>query len=1177
MEDPYLLTATRAGSGSPCKVNKNKGAELYHRYNAWGVLDPPRKLSDEARRLRNLPFFEKAGAPFLHALNERFKTCRNVPKGSVLFLEGDTEDDAMYVLKKGHVRLISTEDDNEIEVAQDSCFGEFRLFGLTEKRLATAIVVSERATLRVLERELFLRVLQNFPNEVDKIVAVAKGIVLGRKSKFAQGQNASSPQRSRAGGMIFKPHPSWRQHVGDLEDAAFATLLPRSNVAVLASDLRRLQDGPGSDREDVDTHTVRSSTQSSFTYARGTTSERTSVTSTTFRASDFLGSAALTNASHIEQLNNRGPGGGGGGGASSSVSSFHQTQAATPSTIGEAYFNAQAAGSYNSTPTGGQSSSGGNNTGGPISGQPGSGGGGSHSSSSNHMHNSHTSSGPNYMASTGGRSKSKYRHSIKSNAAGVAPLTMNNVNRLLGASNAGASTSGSGSGGAASVTGGGGQTPNKNSANQHGGSNGTSSQHQLFGKTLASLKRNTTALVPSPGGGQTFAGRSPKQQGSHKSSSPGSTSGSPRAGAGKSPSNGTPSSKRMQNNKLELAQLGSNSPTGDKTGQVLSSFGAQQGNANNNKPRGDSGSGTTGTTSSTSATSTTPNNLANIYSNPTKSTAAEGTGASGGGGSANSRGSANDQLSTSTSANAPPSSILNSSSSSSGAINVHVGDSSISSASAAAPAPVEGNLTQTLNLQPRRASVMHLQKRNSISDLGAISETKIVEAQEDDGYLRDMATNRDRRKSRIYTRRATELSLLPETEDESDVASNRGSIVATLGINGFMSTPTPSGQPRFSIHNLGVAVNGGRNSVVLEDRGGVQSSSLGSLGGTSMSLGDSQMLGPANDRGGDGVTGGPRPSMPRASFRLNVPSTLLIPNKKNEKSSSCRGSVVREQFLVPSFPRSCARNSIMGPISALQGYVQGNAQNTNTKKGMGMERLSELQPVGGQCGGQSHSESRVESEQAAASLSAQLRLLMTRTTSGTSGRVYIKDREFNWTALGDAFAKVVPTEYDLRRGRGPWPRVDAEEDEDEDEKVERRLLLCEFMEEIIKPDCNKPKLLNLEKQVALKWQPKLRDVGAEGAMAPGKGEGGGGGAVNTTELNRQRSPNKPQVRKFLSQSSIFEHQLFAPTLLKSIELSPEQLSAHSAQNSPEARRRVKQARRQKVYTTDAGENWLSVL
>ncbi|CAD7968649.1 unnamed protein product [Amoebophrya sp. A120] len=524
---------------------------------------------------------------------------------------------------------------------------------------------------------------------------------------------------------------------------------------------------------------------------------------------------------------------------------------------------------------------------------------------------------------------------------------------------------------------------------------------------------------------------------------------------------------------------------------------------------------------------------------------------------------------------------------------------------------------QTLNLQPRRNSVMMTQKRNSISDLGAILETKVLTeaAAEDDGSCSGGSATANgstsggfsaQRRKTLSARRKSEynaLALLPEDIEElsfdddeegtatspgsrilggnsttaNDLRNNRNSRRITLGVNGFMSSPSQN-QQRFSIlatsANSTASGNNTSGSSNLGNKSGAAPAAFdmhlahGRVGGQHEggADGDEAYLGETPGAGQSSLkaprntttfgtsrnsifTGGSAVN-PRASFRLNVPSSLLIPNQPVQKSNSCRGSVVREQFLVPSFPRSTARNSIMGPISALQASMNPVAQQLATTREHHDEAASaagsmSLQNFGLQSHGTSStyqafshtasqynpygknsshtSSSKLESERAAQSLSHQLRLLMSNTA--TSGKVYYKNKEFTWNCSngltnGANFQKMIKMPMNLMKSasnsslnsasasqllaqqescvnRGPGGlqflvgdrfangQFDKEEDE-EDEEEERRELLIEFMEEILHPGCapagnsnsdgtmeleiNNKQLRKLERKVKAKWK-----------------------------------------------------------------------------------------------------------
>eukprot|EP00392_Amoebophrya_sp_AT5.2_P016025 g16263.t1 len=116
MEDVYNLRTLAANVSG---TNRITGASN-------SLARPPsdnkprvREEPELALLLRELGFFAHSSPGFLHAVSKRFKTLKNLKNGTVLFLEGDdaldgtvskSNTDSLYLVKKGHVRLVSSHD-----------------------------------------------------------------------------------------------------------------------------------------------------------------------------------------------------------------------------------------------------------------------------------------------------------------------------------------------------------------------------------------------------------------------------------------------------------------------------------------------------------------------------------------------------------------------------------------------------------------------------------------------------------------------------------------------------------------------------------------------------------------------------------------------------------------------------------------------------------------------------------------------------------------------------------------------------------------------------------------------------------------------------------------------------------------------------------------------------------
>ncbi|CAD7968651.1 unnamed protein product, partial [Amoebophrya sp. A120] len=204
-----------------------QGKNLFHKSNNisnTGIsgFHPPKKLKGDELLLRNLGFLEHVSAQFLHFLAKRFVTVKDVKPGSVIYFEGEetgphagnstsgacstsfsattgaapenvvssaatttasrASEPCLYLLKSGIIRLISTYEEQEIEVTKDAFFGEFGFLGLLEKRVNTAVVIGEKpASLKCLNRDAFFNCLLHFPRDLEKIALTVQGIVSGVK------------------------------------------------------------------------------------------------------------------------------------------------------------------------------------------------------------------------------------------------------------------------------------------------------------------------------------------------------------------------------------------------------------------------------------------------------------------------------------------------------------------------------------------------------------------------------------------------------------------------------------------------------------------------------------------------------------------------------------------------------------------------------------------------------------------------------------------------------------------------------------------------------------------------------------------------------------------------------------------------------------------------------------
>jgi CRP-like cAMP-binding protein len=105
------------------------------------------------------------GRPALRILAIGAET-RHVHGGEVLFNAGD-EAEGGFVVQAGRFQLSSSEDGKDLTVGPCTLLGEVALFAET-KRPATAKAL-EPATVLIIPRPLFIRMLDSFPDAARKL------------------------------------------------------------------------------------------------------------------------------------------------------------------------------------------------------------------------------------------------------------------------------------------------------------------------------------------------------------------------------------------------------------------------------------------------------------------------------------------------------------------------------------------------------------------------------------------------------------------------------------------------------------------------------------------------------------------------------------------------------------------------------------------------------------------------------------------------------------------------------------------------------------------------------------------------------------------------------------------------------------------------------------------------
>ena len=122
-------------------------------------------IDDDIAFLERVPTLGLLGRPALRILAIGAET-RHVHGGEVLFNAGD-EAEGGFVVQAGRFQLSSSEDGKDLTVGPCALLGEVALFAET-KRPATAKAL-EPATVLIIPRPLFIRMLDSFPDAARKL------------------------------------------------------------------------------------------------------------------------------------------------------------------------------------------------------------------------------------------------------------------------------------------------------------------------------------------------------------------------------------------------------------------------------------------------------------------------------------------------------------------------------------------------------------------------------------------------------------------------------------------------------------------------------------------------------------------------------------------------------------------------------------------------------------------------------------------------------------------------------------------------------------------------------------------------------------------------------------------------------------------------------------------------
>jgi CRP-like cAMP-binding protein len=128
-------------------------------------------IEDDISFFERVPTLSQLGRQALRILAIGCET-RHMHGGEVLFLAGE-EADGGFVVQEGRFVLSSTEDGKEVTVGPCTLLGELALF--TETRRPATATALEPATVLRIPRQLFVKMLDSFPDAARKLREVLAG------------------------------------------------------------------------------------------------------------------------------------------------------------------------------------------------------------------------------------------------------------------------------------------------------------------------------------------------------------------------------------------------------------------------------------------------------------------------------------------------------------------------------------------------------------------------------------------------------------------------------------------------------------------------------------------------------------------------------------------------------------------------------------------------------------------------------------------------------------------------------------------------------------------------------------------------------------------------------------------------------------------------------------------
>jgi len=128
-------------------------------------------IEDDISFFERVPTLSQLGRQALRILAIGCET-RRLHGGEVLFQAGE-EADGGFVVQEGRFVLSSTEDGKEVTVGPHTLLGELALFTET-RRPATATALEPAIVLRI-PRQLFVKMLDSFPDAARKLREVLAG------------------------------------------------------------------------------------------------------------------------------------------------------------------------------------------------------------------------------------------------------------------------------------------------------------------------------------------------------------------------------------------------------------------------------------------------------------------------------------------------------------------------------------------------------------------------------------------------------------------------------------------------------------------------------------------------------------------------------------------------------------------------------------------------------------------------------------------------------------------------------------------------------------------------------------------------------------------------------------------------------------------------------------------